>query len=76
MKRMILALAIAATTALTFAPQDAEARGRGFGVRVGFGGFQHHRIHRGFYAPVVYSSYDGYCRWYRTAYGPVKRCFY
>ncbi len=74
MKRMILAAAVAATAAVTLTPPEAEARGRGF-VRIGFVGVQHYRVHR-VYRPVVFTSYPAYCRWYRTHYGAVKRCFY
>ena len=72
MKRMIVAAVLAATAAMTLTPPEAEARGRGFRIHVG-GGF--HR-HRAFYAPVIYPAYPTYCGWYRSPYGPVKRCFY
>jgi hypothetical protein len=74
MKRLLIAAALAATAAMTFTPPQAEARGRGFSGHVGFGGGFNR--HRGFYAPVVYSAGPTYCRWYRSPYGPVKRCFY
>ena len=63
MKHLIIAAVLAATASMALTITQAEAHGRG--------GF-HHR-HFGFYAPVVYAS-D--CRWFRTPYGLVKRCFY
>lgn len=61
------ALAIAATLGSSLATSsEAEARG------------WRHRHHLGIgfvrVAPV-YPVYS-YCRWYRTPYGPVRRCFY
>lgn len=65
MKRALILTVLAAATAVSVAPA-AEARGRGF----------HRHVHFGFVrAYPVYPVYS-YCRWFRTPYGPVKRCFY
>lgn len=80
MKSFILAAAVAAATLTTIAVPEADAR-RGFGGggfrHAGFhgGGFRHHRHFRVGYVAPVYAS-GGYCRWYRTPYGNVRRCFY
>ena len=83
MKRFILAAVLAATTAMTINAPEADARGgRGFSGgsfrASGFhgGGFRHHHRHYriGYVAPIY--SYGGYCRWYYTPYGKVRRCSY
>jgi hypothetical protein len=76
----------AALAAMAATVSSADARGRGghgvraAGLHIGVGHrfhghrFHRHRLVRVGYA-VPYAAYD-YCRWYRTSYGPVKRCFY
>lgn len=64
-------LAAVATVGSSFAGSEAEARG-----------WRAHRAHFGFYhrpfvrVVPVYPVYTGYCRWFRTPYGLVKRCYY
>lgn len=83
----ILSLCAAlAAVAVTASATAADARGRGghgvraAGLHLGGGhrwhGHRFHR-HRHFHVGIVapYAAYD-VCRWYRTPYGPVKRCFY
>lgn len=68
MKRVIAlaSLALVATAASSAFSSEAEARGwRGRHVHFGVVRF----------APV-YPVYTGYCRWFRTPYGLVKRCYY
>ena len=67
---------------VTTAAEARGGRGGGHGFRssgIHFGGghrFHGHRYHhRGIHVGFAYPSYD-YCRWYRTPYGPVKRCLY
>lgn len=79
MKTYIVAAALAATTAMTFNAPEADAR-RGFhggGFRVAVvhrPHFHRHRVVRyGFVAPAYYGPY---CKWYRTPYGSVRRCWY
>ncbi len=67
MKRagILMLLAIATTMGSASMSSSAEARGwRG-----------HHRHVFVRFAPV-YPVYTGYCRWYRTSFGLVKRCYY
>ena len=65
MKRIVVLAALAAAAvASSGLGSEAQARGgRGHGFRVGF------------VAPL-YPVSTGHCRWYRTPYGPVKRCVY
>ena len=74
MKRIII-LALLATVAAMGTLSTADARGgggRGFSGGGHGGAFRHRSFGYRYYAPV-YPVY-GYCRWYRTAYGLVKRC--
>lgn len=67
MKRAAILALLAAVTTIGSAgfTQEAEARG-----------WRHRHVHFGFGYRPYYPVYTGYCRWYRTHYGLVKRCFY
>lgn len=77
MKRAFVLAVLAVATAIgsmSFS-SDAEARGWRGGHRF-HGGFHGGYRHRGFGFAPVYPVYSGYCRWYRSPYGLVKRCSY
>ncbi len=62
----ILGLLAAVTTVGSFGfSQDAEARG-----------WRHRHVHIKLGFKPYYPVYPAYCRWYRTHYGLVKRCWY
>lgn len=68
MKRAVVLALLAVVTTIGSGAMSSEAEARGW---------RGHRFHVGFvrFAPV-YPAYHGYCRWYRTHYGLVKRCWY
>lgn len=78
--KILAAMAVVSAAAVTVSTTSADARGRGFSVRIG-GGFHAHRIHRAhIYRParfaVVYPSIASSCVWVRRPWGLVKRCYY
>ena len=71
MKRALVLAALAVATAIGSMSISSGAEARGWRGGYGFHGGGYGYRSYGF-APV----YSGYCRWYRSPYGLVKRCFY